>query len=82
MVELSMNLDDLTIEEIEIIEDILDAPFETAFAAGAKRGKAMRALAFVTMRRNDPNATLEDAGKVSVQGFTGGRADPPEPNVV
>ena len=80
--ELAMNLDDLTIEEVEIIEDILDAPFETAFTAGAKRGKAMRALAFVTMRRSNPDVTLEEAGKVPVTGFTGGKAaDPSGPNV-
>ncbi len=77
---LDVNLDELTIEEIEILEDILDAPFDKAFAPDAKRGKAMRALAFIAMRRLDPNVTIEDVGKVRINSFGGGEVDPPAPS--
>lgn len=68
--DLSIDLDDLTIDEVEIIEEILDQPFESAFAPGAKRGKAMRALAFVAMRRTDPEVTMDQVGQVKVTALT------------
>ncbi len=78
--ELNLDLDELTIEEVEAIEDILDAPFESAFAPNAKRGKAMRVLAFITMRRTNPEVTMEEVGKVRITSLGGGQVDPPAPS--
>jgi hypothetical protein len=63
---LSLDIEDLTVEEIEIIEDYLDLPIEQAFGPTAKRGKLLRAVAYVTKRRDDPNYTWEQAGNLKV----------------
>ena len=39
-----INLQSLKIREIEEIEEIIGSGFDTAFAAGEPKGKAMRAL--------------------------------------
>lgn len=59
---LSIDVEDLTIEEVEIIEEITDAAIDSLFAPGAKKGKTLRALAFVAARREDPNVTIEEVG--------------------
>lgn len=63
----SVDLNDLTIAEIEQIEEIIDAPFDAAFAPGMKRGKVLRALAFVAKRREDPTFTVEQAGRLRIE---------------
>lgn len=80
-VQLSVDLNDLTIEEVELIEDILDQPFESAFGPGQKRGKAMRALAFIAMRRDDPAVTMADVGQVKISALPRGNVDPHVPSV-
>jgi len=77
---LEIDLNELTIEEVELLEDILDAPFDQAFAANAKRGKAMRALAFIAMRRIDPDVTVEDVGKVRISALPQRKGNPPVPS--
>lgn len=71
---LSLDIQDLTVEEIEIIEDYLDLPIDKAFGPDAKRGKLLRAVAFVTKRREDPSYTMEQAGSLKVQ--MAGDSDP------
>lgn len=70
-----IDLNDLTIEEIEVLEDITDAPFDEALKPGRKRGKVLRALAFIVNRREDPDFTLEQAGalKITLTGDSSGK---------
>ena len=65
--ELSIELDSLTVAEIETIEEIIEAPVDEAFAAGKPRGKTLRAIGFVMKRRENPDFTLEDAGNLVVK---------------
>jgi len=65
---LTVDLDDLTIEEVEQVEDITGVPIdELAQQSGRPKGRMLRALAFVVLRRDDPSVTLEDVGKLRLK---------------
>jgi hypothetical protein len=72
----SFDLQDLTIEEIELIEDTLDIAFDDLFKKGAKKGRLMRAVAFIAKRREDPAFTWEQAGSLRIEFEQG--SDPTE----
>lgn len=62
-----VDIQSLKIREIEEIEEIIGAGFDAAFAAGQPKGKAMRALAYVSRKRTDPGFTLEQAGEMIIK---------------
>lgn len=64
MFELSADVKNLTLAEIETVEDLIDASIDSVAEKGAKKGKFLRAIAFVVMRRENPETTWEDAGNV------------------
>lgn len=59
---LTLDVEDLTIEEVETLEEITDQAVDELFAPGAKKGRTLRALAFIAARRDDPTVTLESVG--------------------
>jgi hypothetical protein len=65
----TIDLDSLTIDEIDLIEDVAGASIDDVLAGTVRKGKVLRAFALIALRRDDPNATVEDAGKVSVEGL-------------
>lgn len=68
--ELNISLDELTVAEIETIEEIVGLPIDRAFGdrdAPQPRGKVLRALGFVVKRRDNPDFTLEDAGNLVIR---------------
>lgn len=73
MPEVNFDLDALTVEEVEILEDVADMALtdmvieqkgKLALKPGVKVGKLLRAITYIEGRRSDPNYTLEQAGKV------------------
>jgi hypothetical protein len=66
MAEFTFDLDSLTIEEIELIEDLTDLAIDELLKPGVKKGKVLRAFAYVQNRRTNPDFTLEEAGKLRV----------------
>ena len=64
---LNIDLGELTVSEIETIEEVMGEPFDTAFADGKPRGKMLRAIGYVVKRRANPDFTLEDAGNLIVK---------------
>jgi hypothetical protein len=64
-----INIDTLTIDEIDLIEDTVGASIEDVMDGKVRSSKVMRAFALVAVRRNDPTSTLADAGKVTVAGL-------------
>jgi hypothetical protein len=76
---LSLNIDSLTLDEIEIIEDLIDAPLDTLSKPGQKKARLLKAMAFVIKRRDNPDFTLEDAGRLRIE-LKGGTANPPVAN--
>lgn len=51
---LNVDLDDLTLDEIDAVETIADAPLDALTGAGLKKAKFLRALAVVAKHREDP----------------------------
>lgn len=78
---LSIDLDSLTIDEIDVIEEVTGAPLDELRKPGARRGPMLRAMAVVLKRRTDPNFSIEDAGRLRLQ-FKPGKAktDPTGPS--
>lgn len=65
--EIAFDFDDLTIEEVETLEEITGLAIDEIQAKGAFRGKTLRAIVYITNRRVNPEFTVEDAGKVTVK---------------
>lgn len=63
---LSIDLDHLTVGEIEEIEELTGQGLD-AFGAPGPKGKMLRAIAFVTRKRSNPDFTWEEAGKLRVE---------------
>src|SRR6186713_535372 len=58
------DLDDLTLDEVEEIEDQSNGvPFSEINYGSAK---GMKAFAYVLMKRNNPELTMADVGKVKI----------------
>lgn len=85
-VKLDIDLNTFTIAEVELVEDYAGVPFvkiPTLLKEGAS-AKVLRALAFIAMKRSDPDATMEAAGNVKVTDLfdrqtKAGAALPPPP---
>lgn len=64
---LEIDVTDLTLDEIEEVEDIIGFPFDQAFSPDRPKAKTLKALAYVTMKRTDPSFTLERTGELVVR---------------
>lgn len=53
--------------EIETIEDIIDDSIDSIGKPGSRKGKFLRAIAFVVKRRTDPGFTLDQAANLRIQ---------------
>jgi hypothetical protein len=76
---LSVDLDHLTVGEIEEIEERTGQPIDDIQELGtsrAKKGKLLRALAYVMRKRSDPGFTWEDSANLRIK-ITEGDAVPP-----
>lgn len=72
-----VNLNDLTIGDLEDFEDIVGVAFEDAQAGRFRSIKAVKALVFLTMRRTNPDFTIEDARKFKITDLNlGDEVDP------
>lgn len=61
-----LSINDLTIDEIDEVEQHVGVAIDSVFDGTAPRAKALRAIAWVVKRRDDPTFTLEDAGKLRI----------------
>lgn len=64
-----IDYDSLTIDEIDLIEETAGSDLDEIVAGRIRKGKVLRAFALVALRRDNPDATLADAGKVDVKGL-------------
>lgn len=64
--DITINPDELTIADVADIEDAVGRPIGELFTgeSSAPQGRALQALVWISMRRDDPSFTWEDAGKV------------------
>ncbi|MBB1251843.1 hypothetical protein [Streptomyces alkaliterrae] len=73
---ISVDIDDLTIAEIETIEEVIDAPLDTMSRPDMKKGRFLRAIAVVVKRRTDPDFSVEDAGDLIISLSQDEKPDP------
>lgn len=79
-----MNVDynDLTLGEIETLEELTGKSLDEIADAGMPKGRLMRALVYVITKRTNPAYTFEDTSKltldesVTMLGMTGDESDP------
>lgn len=65
--ELSVDLEHLTVGEIEEIEELTGLAIDALADPKAPKGRVMRALGYVVKRRADPEFTWEQAGALKVR---------------
>ena len=68
--DISIDVDDLTVAEVEQLEDVLEGSLDQFAKDGAKKGKFMRALAWISVRRTNPDFTWEEAGNIRIADIT------------
>lgn len=76
-----IDFNSLTLDEVEQIELLTGRNIDSIMTDDAPRGRALKALIFVMKKRNDPNFTIEEAGKMSLTAATdlfAGATDPKE----
>jgi hypothetical protein len=57
----------LTLEEVEVIENLTNSSIDEAFTNGKPKGKALSAFVWVVLKRDNPNYKMEDARKLSLK---------------
>jgi hypothetical protein len=61
------DFESLTLEEVELIENLTNTSIDEAFANGKPKGKALAAFVWVVRKRDEPNYKMEDAKKLSLK---------------
>ena len=76
-----IKFDQLTLDEIEEMEQLLGRSIDDAFADGKPKGRALKVLIYVASKRDNPKFTMEDAGKLTqadAAKFFASESDPKE----
>ena len=63
-IDLTLDIEDLTLDEVEEIEDITGESLDNM--AAVKRGRMIKALVFVVLKRDNPDLTLEEVGEMKM----------------
>jgi hypothetical protein len=63
----NFDFESLTLEEVELIENLTNSSIDEAFTNGNPKGKALAAFVWVVLKRNNPNYKMEDAKKISLK---------------
>jgi hypothetical protein len=61
------DFDSLTLEEVEVIENLTNSSIDEAFDNGKPKGKALAAFVWVVQKRDNPTYKMEDAKKISLK---------------
>jgi hypothetical protein len=61
------DFESLTLEEVELIENLTNTSIDEAFANGKPKGKALSAFVWVVTKRTNPSYKMEDAKKISLK---------------
>jgi len=76
--EVNLDINDLTLEEVERVEEHLGVPIDVAFGPGSSKAKAIRTIAWVMGQRADPEYTYEQTGTLRMSDLNMGES-PAEP---
>jgi hypothetical protein len=63
----NFDFESLTLEEVEVIENLTNSSIDEAFSNGKPKGKALSAFVWVVMKRNNPGYKMEDAKNISLK---------------
>jgi len=62
----SFDFESLTLEEVEIIENLTGESIDQAFGNGKPKGKALKSFIWIMMKRENPKFTMEEASKFTL----------------
>lgn len=62
----TFDFESLTLEEVEIIENLTGESIDQAFGTGKPKGKALKSFIWVVMKRDNPKFTIEEASKFTL----------------
>lgn len=63
----NFDFQDLSLEEVELIENLIGVAIDEAFEDGKPKGKALKVFVWVMTKRTNPNYTIEEASKLSLK---------------
>jgi hypothetical protein len=61
------DFESLTLEEVELIENLTNTGIDEAFGNGKPKGKALAAFVWVVLKRDNPSYKMEEAKKLSLK---------------
>lgn len=61
---MNIEIETLTLNEIEELEELSGISIDSLMAAGTPKGKILKALVYVVLKRTKPGITLEEAGNM------------------
>lgn len=61
------NVEDLTLGEVSLVEDLSGLPISAIADDAQPKGKALTALVFVMLKRENPAATYQDATEIPLK---------------
>jgi len=67
MPEATFDWEDLTLEEIEFLEEYTGLSIDSMDIDGRPKGKLLVAMAYIARRRDDPDFTVEQARKMKIR---------------
>ena len=62
----SFDFESLTLEEVEILENLTGESIDQAFANGKPKGKALKSFVWIMTKRTNPSFTMEEASKFTL----------------
>ena len=62
----NIDINDLTIAEVGEIEDLTGMPLDALGQDDKPKGRMLQALAYITKKKENPEFTFEDAGKLKI----------------
>jgi hypothetical protein len=68
---LTVDPEDLTLDEVEEVEETLGVSIDQAFAEGRPKAKALKVVLWVILRRDQPELTLDEVGAMKIKGLMG-----------
>jgi hypothetical protein len=63
----TFDFESLTLEEVELIENLTNSSIDEAFSNGKPKGKALSAFVWVILKRSNPDYKMEDAKKTTLK---------------
>ena len=62
----NIDINDLTIAEVVEIEDLTGMPLDALGQDDKPKGRMLQALAYITKKKENPEFTFEEAGKLKI----------------